>query len=168
MKLFQLNIFRLFILPGALFGLYVTLVDNLVYGIFAGVFFGTFFGLAMNMLLKRQAKKAQCVKNQLSNEHIIIFDSAAYYSFGWANVDGWLYLTEDALLFKANGNSAKSESAKRLIPIHAISNIEAYTKFGVFPNGLRIIAYDIHYEFLVDDRDNWIRFIKLSMSLQIQ
>jgi len=140
------------------------IVPSVLTGVLAGMFFGTFFGLSMDKFVAKRTKEFSAVKEQLSEELTIIYDGGANLYVGPEGVGGWLYLTDEALIFKPHKFNIQTEKARVLIPIHTISKIEGYESMGFIHNGLRITTYDIVYEFVVDERSTWIKLITLYAS----
>jgi len=101
MKFFQSTLFQMHIQPGIFFGLGMGLLNNsFVIGVFNGLFFGIFWGLAMRAFGKRRRKKAQALIGQISKDHTVVLDAAATLFVGKEGIGGWLFLTEDSLIFK--------------------------------------------------------------------
>ena len=96
-----------------------------------------------------------------------IRDSAANLQRGLETVGGWLYLTDQRLLFESHGFNIQIGSTE--IPLGQIEATRlVWTKFlgflPIFPNSLAVAVGDKEYSFVVSKREQWASAIDTEVS----
>ena len=150
-----MDFFNKYILSGLLFGIiFGFIMRDVIYGIVGGIL----FGLSISILMKRQIKYFEKIKDEISKENKVIFDGYANHFMGKEAVGGWLYLTDKLLIFISHNNN--SQNHEMVIPIAIIKKVEKYLTLGLVPNGLKIISIDAEDKFVVNDRKKWIQLLQ--------
>lgn len=137
-----------FVAQGLLFGVLFTIPLLLYYLAIGRYFFGpsillaTFigsafvFGLSMYIFTVWQSGNFRKTKQELSQNSIIGFDSAAGHLIGLEKVGGWLFLTDQYLYFKSH--KANFRPHECTIPVSMIKKVSKTNTFVVIPDGLKI------------------------------
>lgn len=150
------------IIMGAFFGI----MGGLSKGLFGGVFCGLFFGTGVCIFIQWQKKKFKIKGMEITNSKPIIFDGGANHFKGKEGVGGWLYLTDDNVIFKSHAFNIQNHQT--VIPLIHINQIKESATMGIIPNGLHIILKDGTTEkFVVNDRRKWIENIKVAISRSV-
>ena len=107
------------------------------------------------------------MKTHLKTDEKLVRDSAANLQRGLETVGGWLYLTDQRLLFESHSFNIQNGPTE----IH-LSQIKAtrpvWTKFlgflPIFPNSLAVSTGDKEYSFVVSNRGLWASAIHIQAS----
>lgn len=107
------------------------------------------------------------MKPKFRSEEKLIRDGAANMQRGLEAVGGWLYLTDQRLLFESHRFNVKTGPTE--IPLSDVRATRAvWTKFlgflPIFPNSLAIYAGDREYVFVLSARDQWASSISAQAS----
>jgi len=156
------------LISGVIFTITIFLIDSfsneikinhiLLQGFVFTVLFGFGFPLLMEKLTKRQLAK---VKNPelTENETIIKEDGANLFHNFFNAIGGKLFLTEKRLIF--NSHKFNLPNSTITIQLEDISEIIERKTIGIINNGLRIKTKNgLRYDFVVNDRNNWIEKLK--------
>lgn len=148
---------------GLYFGLCMGIIftvqsGSIVLGFLGGLFSGVFYGIAMGIFTKIQAKKSMNIEEEMSKKHNIIYDDAANYFMGKKGVEGWLFLTENSLIFKPYRYNIQKQEL--VIPITSIQDIKCQRNFANIKNGISISMYDGEIQkFVVNSSITWLEEI---------
>ena len=98
------------------------------------------------------------MKLHLNSGEQIVKDSQANLQRGLETVGGWLYLTNQRLVFESHGFNIQNEPTE--IAISSIDSTQpVWTKFlgflPIFPNSLAVIANGTQYNFVLGNRTQW-------------
>jgi membrane-anchored protein YejM (alkaline phosphatase superfamily) len=147
-----------FLITGLPMAILMGVAYNFLYdwklALFGAVFSGVGFGLAM-------AGFAAYLKNKFQKNPLTFPDGEQIIKEGVANhknkleaAGGYLYLTDQRLLFqphKFNFNSQQIE-----IPLGEVSKAVTYSALGLLPTGIKIILKDdTERKFVVEKRKEW-------------
>ena len=114
--------------------------------------FGILIGLAIEISIKTHANKFKKIRLEIAQTSPILFDSNANHSIAGKLIQGWLFLTEENLLFKTS--KPETQSREMVIPLNSIQRIDKY-KFSL----LKIVINNVLYEFSVSDCNRWVELI---------
>lgn len=103
----------------------------------------------------------------LKSDEKLIRDSAANLQRGLETVGGWLYLTDQRLLFESHGfNIQNGPTEISLSQVKATRPV--WTKFlgllPISPNSLAVFVGDKEYSFVVSNRRQWASAIGAQVS----
>ena len=134
---------------GAVMGLYY---NDINMGIFLGALFGILFTVCMVIFSTYMEKKAERFRAEVKQEKKIICEGPANHKKGANAIGGWLFLTEDSIIFyphKMNFSGQKfSVSVDNIANIETKSNqLKLHTKTGET------------YAFVVNKANLWIQSI---------
>lgn len=156
----------LFVLFGSMTALCVSLEHGLWIGIPCGIIAGLLIALLFLLPIFIYRKKFLTIKAQVQNEVTVILDGEAnYYNYSRQGIGGWLFLTDNELIFKHyhalfSGKWWKDKQLQTItIPLTAI----AKTSHIEFLNAKRVILI-LHNQqqpqvFAVYDRALWLKKI---------
>ena len=136
---------------GILFGLYI-------WDFALGIVSGILFGIAMTIFLLFQSQKAKKVRSEMFMGKKIVFDCAANHFVGAEAVGGWLFLTDEELIFKSHKYNIQVHEF--IIPINEIQKIEKSQTLGIVPNGLTITTKNGNtHKLVVNSRKKWLKLL---------
>lgn len=148
-------------------GLMWTLMFRNLSGMAAGLVAGVLFGLVMAgfaaILGAKFARQNPCV-----GEERLLKQGPANLFRGWEGVGGWLYLTDERLIFRPHRFNIQKREDTRYnikkdelsIPLTEIAGSGAYAVAGVLPTGLRVAASRGEWKFVVEGRNDWVEEIE--------
>jgi len=111
----------------------------------------------MRVFAGYQKKKFETERPTLAGEDLVKEGGANHFRNIEA-VGGWIYLTDQRLLFKSHSINVQRHELS--IPLQKISEAKPCMTFGIIPNGLEIKTIDGNKEkFVVEDRKNWVKKI---------
>ena len=157
------------VLSGILFGISMGIIFSLmsgwligiISGSVAGITFVAFFGLFIYM----QPRRARVFKRELSRDFTIVHDGGANHSKGIEAVGGWLFLTNEMLLFKSHSLNIQKHMLN--IPLVDIDGVEKARNKVPIQNGMVVKTKDGKMEkFIVNGRDVWIEKITEAVALK--
>lgn len=107
------------------------------------------------------------MKVHLRSDEKLIRQGAANMQRGLETVGGWLYLTDQRLLFEAHRFNIQAGPTE--IPLsNVLATRPTWTKFlgflPIFPNSLAISAGDKEYSFVLSGREQWASAISAHAS----
>jgi hypothetical protein len=118
---------------------------------------GVIFGVVMAAFSGCQKRKAENERPSFAGEEVMK-DGGANHFKNIEAVGGWLYLTDQRLLFRSHSFNIRRHELS--IPLRAISEAKTRSTFGIIPNGLEIKTIDGKTEkFVVENRKDWVRKI---------
>lgn len=77
---------------------------------------------------------------------------------GWLTIGGWLFLTDQRLLFLPHGLHLRREPVS--ISLLDVLAVRPAMTLGIIPNGLHLVASGGDQRFLVFDRGSWLAEIR--------
>lgn len=95
----------------------------------------------------------------LAPNEAIIYHSGSNLSSGLASASGFLYLTNERLIFKSH--QLKNQNQELIIPLSAIHKIEKLKSPGLTENGF-LIRTTLHGEskFIVEEIEEWLLYLQ--------
>src|SRR5208283_3731617 len=152
---------KMMLLTGIPFGLLMGICWALQYGAKSGVVMGmvagVLFGALMGAFAGYQKKTFQMERPSFAVEDLVKEGGANHFSNIEA-VGGWIYLTDQRLLFKSHSINVQRHELS--IPLQNISEAKPCGTFAIIPNGLKIRTIDGKTEkFVVEDRKDWVKKI---------
>ena len=107
------------------------------------------------------------MKVHLRSDEKLIREGAANMQHGLETVGGWLYLTDQRLLFESHRFNVQTGSTEISLS-DVLATRPTWTKFlgvlPIFPNSLVISAGDKEYSFVVSGRQRWASAISAHAS----
>lgn len=154
------DLLKTFIISGLLFGIVigtiVTIISNVWSGIVIGIILGTLFGLVISLFVFLQSKNFKKDLKSFKDKNLI-YDSGANHIVRLESVGGWLYLTDNELIFKSHNFNINNHTYS--IPLNKIKDVKPFLTLGIIPNGIKVITYDSVDKFVVYQRKEWIKHI---------
>ncbi|MDZ4821049.1 MAG: GRAM domain-containing protein [Planctomycetota bacterium] len=157
--------FKTALITGVPYGLFMGLMFGLtnrswIAGLILGVISGVAFGLMMAWFM--QWLQGRCLRKPITlpGEHIISQGAANHFR-GIEAVGGWLFLTDRRLFFYSHDFNVQNHQLS--IPRNEILQAEPCRTLGIVPNGLRIKTSDRVEQFVVQDRQSWLRHLAFSL-----
>jgi hypothetical protein len=152
---------KMMLLTGIPFGLFMGIFWSFQYGaksgVVMGIVAGVLFGALMGVFAGYQKKKFETERPSFVGEDLVKEGGANHFRNIEA-VGGWIYLTDQRLLFKSHAINVQEHELS--IPLQKISEATRCMTFGVIPNGLKIRTIDGKTEkFVVEDRKDWVKMI---------
>ena len=149
-----------YFLLGVYFGLILTviytLMTNLLVGLLMGIIAVPFFGLFMFLVF--YIFKLRYEKEREKLDSTVLKDGPANHFNSIIAIGGWLFLTEDCLVYKSNSMNLKNNKFE--IPFNEIKSLEKSKTFGFISNGLKIITKKKKESFVVNEPEKWIEKIE--------
>lgn len=143
---------------GCCMGLFATILTfNLMDGLLVALVCGAIFGLLLSLFVYIQTNNFKKHRSEIVDENNLIFDGGANHFKGSESVGGWLYLTQNELIFKSHNFNIQNH--KEVIPLNQITGIRAPKNLGFIPNGVTITANGIDERYVVFKRKEWIHKI---------
>ena len=137
---------------GVIMGVFYYFQSSLLKGIISGVIGGILFGFLMGVFIKKIKKP----KITLDKE--ILFEGRANHFKGIEGVGGWLFLTNDELIFKSH--SINIQKHELVIPKNEIMTVKPVKTIGLFSNGLKVTTNkQKHERFVVNNQKIWMKNI---------
>ena len=153
-------------IAGGFFTVWMSIYYALMYGkwvgLIGGVASGVLFTLFVTLALYHQNKQLKEIKCNLLAQRVIVHEGTASRRAGIGGCGGWLFLTNDDVIFKANDfNFQKREC---YISLEDISRITKKNNLGIVPDGIVMILNDgTPMRFAVQNREVWIREIEQAL-----
>jgi len=148
------------ILFGVLFGAYYAIFIDPIAGIIAGIVGGLLFGLAMGFVfawllrrleVHRPSRTGETVLREATGNHVANVESRG----------GWVYLTDQALHFKAHRLNVQRQPLT--IALADIADIAPSRALGLIPNAFSVTTKaGARSKFIVNDRNGWIAAIQVA------
>lgn len=139
---------------GIIMGAAYSLLYDWEKGLFGGLFSGIGFGLAMagvNVYLKNKFQKDPLI---FPDGETLIKEGAANLKNKMEGAGGWLYLTDQKLVFRPHSFNFNNQPTE--IPLDEISEALPSHSLGIVPNGLKIVLRDQTVKkFVVENRKDW-------------
>lgn len=121
-------------------------------GTAAGVSAGVLFGLCFGAVAVIGGSRRMRAHPEFTAE-TLLRDDAANHFVGWQAVGGWLYLTDQRVLFRPHAfNLQAKEWTAALDTVKAAAPMRI---LGFIPNGLRIDAPGGSHHFLIRESRSW-------------
>jgi hypothetical protein len=154
---------KIILITGVPFGIILSVFTVIVSGTYLGILPGTVSGLVFGSLscafVYYQKSRFKKISSEITNGKTVIMDGAANHFRGKEAVGGWLFLTNDELIFKSHNINVQRHQT--VIQLNGISDVTTASTLGIVPNGLLVITTDGTKErFVVNNRQNWIKNIK--------
>jgi hypothetical protein len=97
----------------------------------------------------------------------LLKESPANLCRGWQRVSGWLYLTDQRLLYRPQRFSFRKQQTtpfnidkdELTIPLAEIEDIGAFAVAGIVPTGLQVTTLEGVRKFVIADRGAWVEAI---------
>jgi hypothetical protein len=127
----------------------VPISNVLLRGLVAGVVFGVImatFGAVMARGFTR--------RGQVPAGEALVRQGPANHLRRWEGVGGWLYLTDQRLLFRPHRFNFKR--VEHSIPLDDVRDVQRVRTWGLIPNGLHVITAAGTLRLVVEDRDAWL------------
>ncbi len=148
---------------GITMGLFYGIIQgDFVVGIISGLIMGFLFGFLMIAFVYIQSKKFKKSSSTIVEGKNIIMEGAANHLIKNESVGGWLFLTDDEIIFKSHNFNIQRHQT--IIPLNRISDVKPHLTLGFVPNGLQIITCNTVEKFVVMNRKAWIQKIKNAIS----
>ncbi|MGB6066297.1 MAG: PH domain-containing protein [Desulfomonilaceae bacterium] len=152
---------KMMLLTGIPFGLFMGILWSFLYGsksgVVMGIVAGVLFGALMGAFAGYQKKKFEMERPTFAGEDLVKEGGANYFRNIEA-VGGWIYLTDQRLLFKSHSINVQRHELS--IPLEKISEAKPCMTYGIIPNGVKIRTSDGNTEkFVVEDRKDWVKNI---------
>lgn len=126
---------------------------NVLIEIACGLFSGILSCYLISIYMEGQKKKFKKIEYEVTKGKAIVLDGACNRLQGM--VGGWLYLTEDELIFITGDNNIGIHDI--LVPLAEINDIHTEDTMGFIPNGFKIVTEkDLIEKFSVNNRRDWI------------
>lgn len=143
-----------------LYGLALSVICVIVYknffkAVILGCVGGILFSGALTLLVIINSRKMRSFREEIEKENTIIFEGSANHQEGKYSNGGWIFLTEESLLFiphKINFNTSKVIiSSKDMCNVHKSPN-----KI----KGIDILCKNERIEtFIVNERKRWVHIL---------
>jgi hypothetical protein len=154
------------ILAGVLFGLPVGLCLSLVFGVFIGAIVGlvsgTFFGMGAALFAQQQGTMLVQQAPEMDVQDLLRHGPANHLLNG-EGVGGWLFLTEQRLVFRSHGFNIQVHEL--FIPLSEVLEVQACRTAWVLPNGLIVMTEHGEKRFVVEDHGTWAKQIREACAL---
>ena len=118
----------------------------------AGGSFAILMGLLLEIYKIIVANKFKKVKLKIAQTSTVRFDSEANTVMGAKVFEGWLFLTDENLIFKSH--KLKTQNNEMIIPMNSIQNIDKISF-----NRLSIRLFNGLYEFRVANINKWVELL---------
>ncbi len=92
-----------------------------------------------------------------------LFESPANLYLGFEGVGGRLALTTEYLYFKPHAVNIQKD--EKIINLKEIVRVEKTKTLGIIPNGMKVIAMDNEYRFIVKKRNQWVAEINKQIKI---
>lgn len=143
---------------GFIMGLFFMIVTfSLLQGLKAFIFSAFFFGLILYCFIYYQSRIFKKHRKDHIGEKTIVYEGGANHFRGGESVGGWLYLTENELIFKSHNINIQNH--QQAISLSRITDIKTTMTLGIVPNGLIVSVNDENERFVVFNRKEWIQKI---------
>ena len=144
---------------GCVMGLFFGIIGGLLIGVISGIISGLFFGLILGAFMEWQKKKFNKQGLEVTGGKPIVYNGGANHFLGSEGVGGWMFLTDDELIFKSH--SFNFQNHKTVILLSQIDKVIGTKSLGIIPNGLLIIQKNGQSDkFVVNNRRNWLEKIR--------
>lgn len=132
-------------------------LDLLLLGAVVGIANGVFFGGALSLFSYYQGKKFAAEDPSAPGEELIMQGGANHFLRG-EGVGGYLYLTNERLIFKSH--KFNFQRHELTILIREVDSARSYLILGLIPIGLEVVTSDRKERFVVAKRHNWLQGIR--------
>ena len=153
-------------LTGMPFGLLMALFWAFIVGwplnlaLAVGLAAGLLFGLAITAFITSPVVRESTRPTLQAAEHIL-YDEPANHFQGLEAVGGWLFLTNQRLIFKSHRLNIQNHEWS--LSVGEIRQVQMARTLGIIPNGLRVQSRSGRSErFVIARPDEWIRQITAS------
>ncbi len=159
------SFFKTLLTTGAVFGVIIgslaCIVISILFGLDRGIMVGAaialstsfIFGLIMALFMAFQRKDFSRQNLELPGE-VLLRDGPANHFRNGEGVGGWLYLTDQRVLFRSHKFNIQPHEWS--MPLTNITNVQTVLTFGIIPNGLRLSAQSGQIEkFVVEGNRRW-------------
>jgi hypothetical protein len=150
-------------LTGMPFGLLMALFWAFIIGwplslaLVMGLAAGLLFGLAITAFIASPVVRESTRPTLQPAEHIL-YDGPANHFQGIEAVGGWLFLTNQRLIFKSHRLNIQNHEWS--LPLGEIRQVQTARSLGIIPSGLRVQSRSGQSErFVIARSDEWIRRI---------
>lgn len=141
------------VLTGLLEGLARGSSYGFLFGLFTAVASGLAFGLTLAVFLAIQRRRFSQARPEFVSEHLL-HDGPANHFFHGEGVGGWLYLTEQRLLFRSHKINIQPHELS--VPLTDIVEVRAVRTAKIFPNGLSLVTrHGLDERFVVENHKKW-------------
>jgi hypothetical protein len=138
--------------------LFFSVIFGFIPGILYGALAGLLFGLIMAIFIQRQSSKFKKIEKEITNGDNIIFDGGANHFVGKEGVGGWMYLTDNEVIFQSH--KLDFSNHKWAIKLSEIEEVSGKKTAKIINNGLVIKTINGDTEtFVVNSRNMWIKKI---------
>jgi GRAM domain-containing protein len=132
------------------------ILKSLAAGLLAGVISGFLFGWLIGLFAKSKfVTKSTNIETQ-PNENILLETPANHFK-GIEAVGGKLYLTNKRLIFKSHKLNVQNHQLS--LKLTDIKNVNRFKNAGFLNNGLSITTMMGNEKFVVEQIDDWIKFL---------
>ena len=158
MKTFFKNFLYTGIPFGVAMGIFLALEKGLASGMIYGFLAGIMFGVCMALIIGYQRDQTRSARPFSLSDETFIYEGIASHRARGIAVGGWLFLTDQQILFKPhNLNFTKDEIS---ISIHEIKEVTQAKSLGFINNKLIVCDYqDNKTTFLVENPRKWAEAI---------
>ena len=142
---------------GLLAGVVLTLARGFAFGIAFGlaiaVMSGAAFGLVMGGFVAIQRRRFARARPEFSGEQLL-HDGPANHFLNGEGVGGWLFLTQERLLFRSHQINIQPHELS--VTLAEIAEVQPVRTAKVFPNGLRLVTRSRKEDrFVVEEHRRW-------------
>jgi hypothetical protein len=140
------------------------LVEGVVAGSIAGIVGGPLFGAAMGAFFAWMLRRMAANRPALDGEDVLL-EGAANHVADVESRGGWLYLTDDALHFRAHKLNIQRKPLS--LPLDEIRDVAPARALGLIPNALTVTTTrGTREKFIVNARGTWIAAIRNAVQRQ--
>lgn len=136
-------------------GLFACVKQGVLFGVIFGIIMGALFGLIMGVFLYFQSKYFKKNSKKITGKGTIVFEGGANHFKGAEAVGGWLYLTNEELIFQSGIFNIRNH--KLVVPLDQIISVRTSLTRCYIPNGLQVTTNDGVEKFIVSKRKEWVR-----------
>jgi hypothetical protein len=153
------------LITGTAFGIPMGVIAGIVFGVARGFSSGVSFGLAiapisglafglsMAGFMAIQRRRVSQTRPEFTGERLL-HDGPANHFLNGEGVGGWLYLTEQRLLFRSHKFNIQPHELS--VPLVDISEVRPVRTAKIVPNGLRLVTRSGRDErFVVQAHRRW-------------
>jgi GRAM domain len=132
------------------------ILKSLAAGLLAGVISGFLFGWLIGLFAKPKFV-TRTTKIETESDENILLETPANHIKGIEGVGGKLYLTNKRLIFKSHKLNVQNHQFS--LKLTDIKNVDRFKNAGFLNNGLSITTMMGKEKFVVEQIDDWIKFL---------
>ncbi len=123
------------------------------FGLAMAVVSGAAFGLAMAGFMAIQRRRFSRARPEFTGEQLLR-DGPANHFLNGEGVGGWLFLTQERVLFRSHQFNIQRHELS--VPLAEIAEVQPVRTAGIFPNGLLLVTRSGRQErFVVGEHRRW-------------